>query len=316
MRHAARGTRPAEDHLHRRHHATRVSTDDTWQVGTGGRSAPTSLYDGETYDARLDRAGWDRPGFDGGWRSRGRAHRDDGARARPGARRSRVMQDAPARSTVTQPEPGVIDLRPRPELRRLGADHAPPAPPAPGQAPPRRGPQRRRHRSTPPTCAPPSRRTRSRSRAGGDETYEPRFTVPRLPLRRADRLPAARRRRHARPAAWSPPTCPSSARSRTSNALVNQIQTRSSGASAPTCWPSRPTAPSATSASAGPATSRPSPPPPRSTSTSSGYLGQCCRRLRDAQRADGAFTDVAPVTCCGDGTAGWGDAGMIVPYTL
>ena len=34
------------------------------------------------------------------------------------------------------------------------------------------------------------------------------------------------------------------------------------------------------------------------------------------QSADGAFPDVAPVTCCGEGTAGWGDAGTVVPWAL
>ena len=34
--------------------------------------------------------------------------------------------------------------------------------------------------------------------------------------------------------------------------------------------------------------------------------------------ADGAFTGRAPrsVGCCGDGAAGWGDAGVTVPWTL
>ena len=34
------------------------------------------------------------------------------------------------------------------------------------------------------------------------------------------------------------------------------------------------------------------------------------------QTANGAFPDVAPVTCCGEGTAGWGDAGTVVPWAL
>ncbi|NYI78534.1 glycoside hydrolase family 78 protein [Nocardioides panzhihuensis] len=39
--------------------------------------------------------------------------------------------------------------------------------------------------------------------------------------------------------------------------------------------------------------------------------------LRDAQRDDGAFTDVAPyVPVVGAGNAGWGDAGVTVPYTV
>ncbi|WP_226037460.1 family 78 glycoside hydrolase catalytic domain [Aquibacillus saliphilus] len=38
--------------------------------------------------------------------------------------------------------------------------------------------------------------------------------------------------------------------------------------------------------------------------------------LRDAQSPNGAFPDVAPDACCGEGSAGWGDAGVTVPYTI
>lgn len=36
----------------------------------------------------------------------------------------------------------------------------------------------------------------------------------------------------------------------------------------------------------------------------------------DDARRDGAFSDVAPDVCCGAGTAAWGDAGVIVPWTM
>ncbi|MGQ9462412.1 MAG: family 78 glycoside hydrolase catalytic domain [Candidatus Fervidibacter sp.] len=38
--------------------------------------------------------------------------------------------------------------------------------------------------------------------------------------------------------------------------------------------------------------------------------------LNDSQRDDGAYPDVAPATGAGFGTPAWGDAGVIVPYTL
>lgn len=38
--------------------------------------------------------------------------------------------------------------------------------------------------------------------------------------------------------------------------------------------------------------------------------------LEDGQREDGAYPDVAPVTGAGFGTPAWGDAAIIVPYTL
>ena len=38
--------------------------------------------------------------------------------------------------------------------------------------------------------------------------------------------------------------------------------------------------------------------------------------LNDSQREDGAYPDVAPATGAGFGTPAWGDAGIIIPYTL
>ncbi len=46
------------------------------------------------------------------------------------------------------------------------------------------------------------------------------------------------------------------------------------------------------------------------------YLEQWLQTLRDSQSANGAYPDVAPRTCCGEGVAGWGDAGTVVPWTL
>jgi alpha-L-rhamnosidase len=40
-----------------------VVSDGTWRSGTGG-SRSDSIYDGETFDARLEPDGWSRPGFD------------------------------------------------------------------------------------------------------------------------------------------------------------------------------------------------------------------------------------------------------------
>jgi alpha-L-rhamnosidase len=47
-----------------------------------------------------------------------------------------------------------------------------------------------------------------------------------------------------------------------------------------------------------------------------GLLTKFADDLVDAQRADGAFTDVAPAVIDGAGKAGWADAGVIVPYTV
>jgi alpha-L-rhamnosidase len=47
-----------------------------------------------------------------------------------------------------------------------------------------------------------------------------------------------------------------------------------------------------------------------------GFFTKWMRDVEDAQRPGGAFTDVAPDVCCGAGTAGWGDAGVIVPWAI
>ena len=47
-----------------------------------------------------------------------------------------------------------------------------------------------------------------------------------------------------------------------------------------------------------------------------GLLAKYADDLVDAQRSDGAFTDVAPDVLGWAGKAGWGDAGVIVPYVL
>jgi alpha-L-rhamnosidase len=47
-----------------------------------------------------------------------------------------------------------------------------------------------------------------------------------------------------------------------------------------------------------------------------GLLAKFVDDLVDAQRPDGAFTDVAPAVIAGGGKAGWADAGIIVPYNI
>lgn len=53
------------------------------------------------------------------------------------------------------------------------------------------------------------------------------------------------------------------------------------------------------------------------TMESARFLGKWLVDLRDGQTSDGAFTDVAPmVGTVGNGVAGWGDAGVTVPWAL
>ena len=46
------------------------------------------------------------------------------------------------------------------------------------------------------------------------------------------------------------------------------------------------------------------------------FFTKWCQDVEDAQRPDGSFTDVSPFVCCGSGTAAWGDAGVICPWTV
>jgi alpha-L-rhamnosidase len=46
------------------------------------------------------------------------------------------------------------------------------------------------------------------------------------------------------------------------------------------------------------------------------FFTKWCQDIEDAQRRDGSFTDVSPDVCCGSGTAAWGDAGVICPWTI
>lgn len=46
------------------------------------------------------------------------------------------------------------------------------------------------------------------------------------------------------------------------------------------------------------------------------FLTKWLADMRDAQSANGAYPDVAPRMCCGEGVSGWADAGITVPYTL
>ncbi len=46
------------------------------------------------------------------------------------------------------------------------------------------------------------------------------------------------------------------------------------------------------------------------------FFTKWCRDIDDAQRPDGAFTDVSPFVAAGSGTAAWGDAGVICAWTI
>ncbi len=201
-------------------------------------------------------------------------------------------------------------LRPRPELRGLGAHQGDGRGRHADQAALRRDPQRRRHRLHAPTCAPLSRPDTYTLKGGGQETYEA-LHLPRLPLRRGHgrhaRQPRGPRGQQRPPRVRHLPS---------SNALVNQIQSAirwgqgSNFLAVPTDASQRDERLGWTGDIQAFATTG------TFNGDAYGYLRQWLQTLRDSQSANGAFPDVAPVTCCGDGVAGWGDAGTVVPFAL
>jgi alpha-L-rhamnosidase len=87
---------------------TIVRSDDTWKASVDGPTRYDSYYLGETYDARRESLGWDRPGFDDARWSAARVV--DGPR---GELRAQVQQpirvvDRRAPGTRSEPSPGVF----------------------------------------------------------------------------------------------------------------------------------------------------------------------------------------------------------------
>ena len=290
---------------------TRVSTDNSWQAGRGGVRS-TSIYDGETYDARLDQPGWDEPGF-GGWPSA--VERTETMAVEPAQAPPIKVVDTLAPVKLTQPKPGtyVFDLGQNfagwARLRVTG--------PAGTTVTLRYGELVNDDgtlvHDQPALRAADGHLHAARHRRRRD--LRAALHLPRLPLRRGHRLPRhADARQHRRPRGQLRP-----ARVRhvhELNPLVNSIQSairwgqRSNFLAVPSDasqrderlgWTGDIQAFASTAAFNGDA---------------SGYLGQWLQTLSDSQTAAGAFPDVAPITCCGDGTAGWGDAGTVVPWAL
>ncbi|MBB5867900.1 alpha-L-rhamnosidase [Allocatelliglobosispora scoriae] len=150
---------------------------------------------------------------------------------------------------------------------------------------------------------------------GGEEVFEPRFTVHGYRYVELTGFPGTPTASTVTgQAAWTSGSQLGTLT--TSNAMLNQVQKaivwgqRSNMLSIPTDCPNRDERLGWTGDIASFA----------ATSTFNvdvaGFLDKFTDDLTDAQLANGAFTDTAPYVCCGAGTAGWGDAGVIVPYTL
>lgn len=82
-------------------------SSDRWKATRSGPIRSASLYDGETYDARMEMPGWDEPGYDDSEWKAVKAQEDLGTASltpKPFAV-SRVTETVPA-VAVTEPEPG------------------------------------------------------------------------------------------------------------------------------------------------------------------------------------------------------------------
>ena len=266
LRRPARAARPARDRLRRRHDGASSSPTTRWRAATGPILA-ADIYDGETYDARLERAGLGGARLRRrGWRRSTRSSATSRTLVAPtgpaGAphRGARAGGDQPprrpARTIVDFGQNLVGRLRITVAGERGHDDHAAP----------RRGARGRRARASG-RCAAPRRPTATRcaaaaARPGSRASPSTASATPRSTAGRASStrttleavvchsdLDAHRLVRVLRPAA-------STSCTRTS-----------SGACAATSSTCRPTARSATSGWAGPATSRCSRRPRRSCTT-------------------------------------------------
>jgi alpha-L-rhamnosidase len=89
----------------------RVATDESWCASTGPLTA-SDIYDGETYDARLERSGWSAPNFDdSGWAGVRLVERDFGtlvAPSGPPVRRTELV--APAAITTSPSGRTILDF--------------------------------------------------------------------------------------------------------------------------------------------------------------------------------------------------------------
>ncbi|GLW27600.1 family 78 glycoside hydrolase catalytic domain [Actinoplanes regularis] len=289
-------------------------TDSSW------RSAPSSiladdLYQGEDQDARRAVADWNRPGFDdAAWAT---------ATVSTAAKPTLVAQVDPGVTVqqeitpvaITQPKPGVF-------VADLGQNFA--------------GWDRLRVRGAAGTKvtlrhaeilnadgtvytanlrAAQATDTFTLAGTGADEVFEPRFTVHGYRYVEITGFPGTPTTSSLTGlAAWTAGAATGTFT--TSDAMINSVQhailwgARSNLLSIPTDCPQRDERLGWTGDIAAFA----------ATSTfnfdTRGLLGKFADDLTDAQRPDGAFTDVAPFVSAGSGTAGWGDAGVIVPYQL
>ncbi|MFF1920071.1 alpha-L-rhamnosidase [Streptomyces sp. NPDC058221] len=293
----------------------RITSDTDWRAASGP-IVSADLLSGESYDARKETAGWTSAGFDDRTWSEIRAADD----AAPGLIVAqvdgpvRVAKELPTRK-VTEPMPGVFVFDLGQNMVGSVRLHVS------GEA---GTTVRLRHAEVlnpDGTIYTANLRTAAATdtyvlKGGGGETYEPRFTFHGFRYVEVTGLPSA------------PPasaltgrvmhtSAPFTFEFETDVPMLNKLHSnitwgqRGNFLSVPTDTPARDErlgwtgdinvfAPTAAY-----------------TMESARFLTKWLVDLRDAQTAEGAFTDVAPIVGnVGNGAAGWGDAGVTVPWSL
>ncbi|MFJ7103916.1 alpha-L-rhamnosidase [Streptomyces albogriseolus] len=293
----------------------RVTSDTGWSASTGP-VVTADLLDGEKYDARKETPGWTSPGFDDGdWLRAGEA--DEAlppqivAQADPPVRVTQELTPA----GVTEPEPGVFVF----DLGRnmVGSVRLRVKGPAGTVV-------RLRHAEVlnpDGTLYTANLRTAKATdtyilKGGGTETYEPRFTFHGFRYVEVTGFPGTPTTRTVTGRVMHT-DAPATLTFATNSPMLNQLHgnitwgQRGNFLSVPTDTPARDErlgwtgdinvfAPTAAY-----------------TMESARFLTKWLTDLRDAQTAEGSFTHVAPdVGHLGDGAAGWGDAGVTVPWAL
>jgi alpha-L-rhamnosidase len=290
-----------------------VVTDGSWKAAYGPL-LEADLLMGETYDARREQAGWDRPGFrDADWRAVAvQPARRARIEAYPGVTVRRMRELKPRSVSEPQPRAYVFDLgQNMVGWARLVA-----------QGPAGTHVRLRFAEVLNPDGTLYTANLRGARctdtytlRGGAREVWEPRFTFHGFRYVEVTGYPG-RPSLDAITGVVAHSATPPAGTFVTSNPMVNRLQQniewgqRGNFLEVPTDCPQR--------------------------DERLGWMGDAqifartaCNNMdvaafftkwmvdvEDAQRPDGAFTDVSPRVAAGEGTAAWGDAGVIIPWTI
>jgi alpha-L-rhamnosidase len=291
-----------------------LGTDETWRTATGPL-VTSDMIMGERYDARDDRHGWDVPGYDDSeWSPVEIADTDATDRLVPQIDPPVRVTEELAAQEITEPEPGtwVIDLG----QNMVGTVRLKVEGPA-GQT------VRLRHAEVlNPDGTVYTANLRSAAATDyytlngrGVETYEPYFTFHGFRYVELTGFPGEPDLDTVTGLVLHTDS-PLVSRFETSDPMLNQLHSnitwgqRGNFLSIPTDTPARDERLGWTgdiNVFAGTAAFN---------MDALTFLSKWLIDLRDAQHENGSLPDVAPDACCGDGVAGWADAGVTVPWTL